>query len=103
MPAAHPDGLTKIVIASLKAANPPVGSPEAEFLALLETPKPMDALRQKVSAYLADVRRQLGDPSKREAEISCLYQLVLDRRKAAVDRIPTLVEVRLAEHLLVLF
>src|SRR5262249_46648692 len=48
---AHPDALTKAVIAKLTAANPAPGSPEADFLAILQTPNPIDTVRARVAAY----------------------------------------------------
>jgi len=92
VPAAHPDDLTRAIIAALRALNPAAGTAEADLLALLENPKPVDVLRQRVLAYLERERVQLGDPQKREAEISRLYNQVLDRRRDAVARIPALIE-----------
>ncbi len=92
VPVAHPDELTKAVITRVQAANPVAGSPEAQFLTLLQSPTPVEALRQTVSAYLGRVRGQLADAAQREAEITRLYQVMLDRRRAAIAHNPTLVE-----------
>ena len=92
VPVAHPDELTKAVITRVQAANPVAGSPEAQFLTLLQSPTPVEALRQTVSAYLGRVRGQLADAAQREAEITRLYQVMLDRRRAAIAHNPALVE-----------
>jgi hypothetical protein len=94
VPAAHPDQLTRDVIARLRALPPSPGSPEAEFLALLENPNPVGALRARVTTYLTRVSARLGDPQQRPAEIERLYRAMLDRRQRAVAQNPTLVESR---------
>jgi len=92
VPAAHPDPLTSDVIARLKALPPAAGSPEAEFLALLENPNPIEAVRAKVTAYFERVRKLLANPQQRKGEIDRLYRVVLQRRKDAIAFNPTLVE-----------
>jgi len=92
VPAAHPDQLTRDVIARLKALSPPTESPEGEFLALLEQSSPVDTLRSKVIAYSDRVRARLADSQQRQGEIERLYRLMLQRRDEAVAHNPALVE-----------
>jgi hypothetical protein len=92
VPAAHPDELTGTVIAALRALNPVAGSAQADLLALLENPKPVDVLRQRVVEYLERVNTRLSDSQQRGPEVARLYQIMLDRRQEAARRIPTLVE-----------
>jgi hypothetical protein len=58
----------------------------------LQRPTPVEALRQTVSAYLGRVRGQLADAAQRQAEITRLYQVMLDRRRATFAHTPALVE-----------
>jgi hypothetical protein len=92
VPAAHPDQLTRDVIARLKALPPAAGSPEAEFLTLLENPNPTEAVRAKVTAYFERVRNLLANPQQRKAEINRLYGVVVQRRQDARTFNPTLIE-----------
>lgn len=82
-PPVHPDALTQAVIANLKAAAPGAGTPAADFLALLQNPDPVDALRQRVTAYRQRVESRLKDPMTRRAELQRLFQLTIDRRRTA--------------------
>lgn len=92
VPAAHPDALTREVISNLKTQNPLPGSPQLDFLELLESPNPVDAARARVATYLERVRTRLADPKQRAAEIDRLYQTMLARRAQATAHNPTLVE-----------
>lgn len=92
VPAAHPDALTLDVIARLRALTPAAGSPEAQFLALLENPDPVGVLRATVTAYMERVRARLADPAQRQGELDRLYRLMLARAKTASDTNPALVE-----------
>jgi hypothetical protein len=82
-PAAHPDDLTKTVIAALNAAAPSAGTPEADFLAVLQTPNPVAVLRQRVLEYKARVQSRLAG-AQRDAELTRLFNLAVQRRKAAL-------------------
>jgi len=92
VPAAHPDQVTRDVIAKLESLKPSAGSPEAEFLALLESPNPVEGLRMKVNAYQDRVRMRLGDALQSQAEVDRLYRALLRRRQEAVAHNPALVE-----------
>jgi hypothetical protein len=84
---AHPDALTKAVIAKLTAANPAPGSPEADFLAILQTPNPIDTVRARVAAYHDRVVKALdpANPATRQAELQRLFNLLLARRRAFLN------------------
>ncbi len=83
--APHPDALTKVVITALEAAAPVASSPEADFLALLRNPDPVKVLRQRVQDYLAREQAALSNQATREAELKRLFNLVIVRRRAALD------------------
>jgi len=92
VPTPHPDALTKTVIQAIRAAGTPgPGSPEAALLALLEDPQPLERVRERVRAY-ADRERAALSGTGRGAELRRLYLRVLERRKAAVEANPVLVE-----------
>jgi len=84
-PAAHPDELTKTVVARIRAARPEPGSTAAEFLALLESPNPVERLRMKLKSRLDEIRKRLGDAGTRGGEIDRLYGVLLARRRAAIE------------------
>lgn len=90
----HPDELTKTVISNLEARRPAAGSAEAEFLAALQHPDPVSALRTKSASYRDRVRARLANPQQRQDEIGRLYAVVLRRRAEATAAIPALVESR---------
>ena len=92
VPAAHPDDLTKAVIASLTAKNPAPNTPEGEWLALLRSTDPRAQVRQKVTAALSRMRTTLGNPQQRAAEITRLYGVMVKRRTDAAAFLPALVE-----------
>jgi hypothetical protein len=92
VPVAHPDELTKAVIASLSKAKPAPGTPQADFLEMLKSKNPRATLRQRVRDYFERVRTKLGNPADRAAEIDRLYRAMLQRRFDAAARIPGLSE-----------
>lgn len=94
VPAAHPDALTRTVIANIQAAKPAPGTPEADFLAVLQSPDPVVVLRQRVRDYIARVQGALGSGAQREAELTRLFNVVVERRKAAIAHpvLQTLIE-----------
>jgi hypothetical protein len=79
--AAHPDALTREVIARLESANPTPGSAKAEFLALLKNPDPVQEVKARVIAYKDRVGQQLGNPATRQAELQRLFRVLGDRRQ----------------------
>jgi hypothetical protein len=83
--APHPDLLTQAVIAALQAASPAAGTPEADFLTVLQSPNPLSALRLRVLSYRQRIQTGLGDATMRAAELRRLFQIAIDRRRAAVD------------------
>ena len=78
----HPDRLTRQVIARLEDANPPAGSPEAEFLAALKSPDPLGAVRARIVDYRNRIADRFSNTSTRNAEIQRLFQLLIARRQA---------------------
>src|SRR5262245_9469659 len=83
-PAAHPDRLTQAVIAALQAASPAAGTPEADFLTLLQSPNPLSTLRQRVLSYRQRVQMRLDNATTRAAELQRLFPIAVDRRRAAL-------------------
>jgi len=77
----HPDQLTRQVIAALEAANPPAGSPEAEFLAVLKSADPVAAVRARIVDYKNRIADRFSNPGPRNAEIQRLFQLLIARRQ----------------------
>jgi hypothetical protein len=69
---AHPDQLTRDVIARIQAQNPPAGSAAAEFLDLLRKPDPVQELRSRVISYRTEVE---------QADRSQLFKQLVQRRK----------------------
>jgi hypothetical protein len=84
-PAAHPDRLTQAVIAALQAASPAAGTPEADFLTLLQNPNPLSALKQRVLSYRQRVQTRLDNATTRAAELRRLFHIAVDRRRAALN------------------
>jgi len=84
-PAAHPDRLTQAVIAALQAASPAAGTPEADFLTLLQSPNPLSTLRQRVLSYRQRVQTRLDNAATRAAELRRLFHIAVDRRRAALN------------------
>ena len=84
VPAAHPDDLTKAVITALQAASPAVGSPEADFLAILRDPDPVKLLKQRVQDYLTREQASLANAATRPAELKRLFDIVIARRREAL-------------------
>jgi hypothetical protein len=78
--AAHPDDLTRAVIAALEARAPAAGSPEAEFLELLRSPDPLARLGQGIAAYQDDVKSKLEDQGRRAGELERLFNELRSRR-----------------------
>jgi len=81
----HPDQLTRQVIAGLEAANPPAGSPEAEFLVALKSADPVAAVRARILDYKNRIADRFNNPSTRSAEVQRLFQLLIARRQAMVN------------------
>ena len=82
---AHPDALTRAVIAAIDAAAPPAGSVAAQFRDTLKAPDPVEVVRDRVKAYKERIAGLLGDAAPaaaRTAEQQRLYNLLLDRRRA---------------------
>ena len=82
---AHPDALTRAVIAAIDAAAPPAGSVAAQFRDTLKAPDPVEVVRDRVKAYKDRIAGLLGDSAAtatRTAEQQRLYGLLLDRRRA---------------------
>jgi hypothetical protein len=69
---AHPDQLTRDVIARIQATNPSSGSAAAEFLDLLRKPDPVQELRSRVIAYRTEVQ---------QIDRSQLFKQLVQRRK----------------------
>jgi hypothetical protein len=84
-PASHPDNLTKTVIAALKAASPAASSPEADFLALLQNPDPTKVLKQRVDDYRTREQAVLANPAMRPAELKRLFNILITRRREALN------------------
>jgi hypothetical protein len=86
---AHPDALTRDIIAKLQASNPASGSVEAEFLTTLRAADPVSAVRARIVAYKDRVAQRLANPGTRQAELDRLFGLLIERRRAVVNH-PTL-------------
>jgi hypothetical protein len=69
---AHPDQLTRDVIARIQAQNPAVGSAAAEFVDLLRRPDPLQELRSRVISYRTEVQ---------QVDRSQLFRQLVQRRK----------------------
>lgn len=80
---AHPDDLSKKVIATLEAAQPAGESAEKRFLDALKNPDAVALLRSQVAAYRSRVSDRLNGSSTRAAELRRLYDLAIARRRAA--------------------
>jgi hypothetical protein len=80
-----PDSLARDVVAKLEAANPAAGSVEAEFLAMLKAPNPVDVVKAKIVAYKDRVSQRLSDQSTRNQELDRLFGLLIARRAAVRD------------------
>lgn len=80
----HPDELTRIVIARLRAAAPAKGTPAADLLRRLESPDPVALLRNDLKAYHARVAARLADAGTRQTELTRLYGLAIDRRERVI-------------------
>jgi hypothetical protein len=79
---AHPDNLARDVIARLEAANLSAGSVEAEFLATLKSPNPLDVVKAKIVAYKDRISQRLSNPSTRQDELQRLFGVLIARRQA---------------------
>jgi hypothetical protein len=80
MRAAHAESTTvQAVIKAVETSNPSPGSPEADFLAVLKSPNPIDVLAQRVEAYLERVESDLAGP-KKQNEIDRLFRRLVERR-----------------------
>lgn len=92
--AAHPDALTRDVIARLESANPAADSAKGEFLALLKNPDPVQEVTARVIAYKDRIGQQLGNPATRQAELQRLFRSLQERRRqfAGDDLFGSLVE-----------
>jgi hypothetical protein len=85
---AHPDALTRSVIAAIDAAAPPTGSVAAQFGDTLKAPDPVAVVRDRVKAYKDRIAGLLADSAPvalRTAEQQRLYSLLLDRRRAFIN------------------
>ena len=85
---AHPDALTRSVIAAIDAAAPPAASVAARFRDTLKAPDPVALVRDQVKAYKDRIASLLADSAPTEArtaEQQRLYGLLLDRRRAFVS------------------
>jgi hypothetical protein len=69
---AHPDQLTRDVIARIQAQNPPADTAAAEFLDLLRKSDPVQELRSRVISYRTEVE---------QADRSQLFKQLVQRRK----------------------
>jgi hypothetical protein len=78
----HPDRLTLDVIARLEAANPAAGSVEADFLATLKSPNPLEVVKAKIVAYKDRISQRLSNQSTRNDELERLFGLLIARRQA---------------------
>jgi hypothetical protein len=78
----HPDRLTRDVIARLEAANPAAGSVEADFLATLKSPNPLEVVKAKIVAYKDRISQRLSNQSTRNDELERLFGLLIARRQA---------------------
>jgi hypothetical protein len=83
-PNSHPDELTAKVIGALEGKTLAPASPEADFLALLQSADPIQALRDRVRAYHDRIEQHLGDAGTRKVELQRLYQVAIDRRRAVL-------------------
>lgn len=85
---AHPDALTRSVIAAIDAEAPPAGSVAAQFRDTLKAPDPVAVVRDRVKVYKDRIAGLLADSvtvAARAAEQQRLYGLLLDRRRAFVN------------------
>jgi hypothetical protein len=78
--AAHPDDLTRSVVAALEATAPAAGSPQADFLELLKSPDPLARLGQRIAAYRDRVKSRLQDQAQRAGELDRLFNELRARR-----------------------
>jgi hypothetical protein len=77
----YPDSLSRQLISTLESKSPPSDSAEAEFLAVLKTPSPIQELHSRVAAYRDRLAAKLADPAMRQAELQRLFGLLITRRK----------------------
>ena len=73
------DSTMQAVIDALERAKPAAGSPEADFLTVLKSPRPIDVLTARVSAYHKRVQTALAGAG-RQKEIQRLFARLIDRR-----------------------
>ena len=64
----HPDALAEEVIARIQAADPPAGTPAAEFLILLQQGDPVAELRRRVRQYRDDLGNRLAPGAESRAD-----------------------------------
>jgi hypothetical protein len=81
----HPDDLTKKVIANLENFKPKAGTPEAKFLAALNSKDPVADLAQQVQLYHDQIEARLANPQTRVSELNRLFALAIDRRLALLN------------------
>lgn len=79
---AHPDDLTKQVIARMEKAKPVAGTPAARFLKALQATDPVKQLELDVAAYHDRVRKALADAATRGVELKRLYGRAIAARNA---------------------
>ena len=72
------------MVAALEGKTLAPTSPEADFLALLQSVDPLQALRARVRTYHDRIEQRLGDAGTRKAELQHLYQAAIDRRRAVL-------------------
>jgi hypothetical protein len=76
------DVLTQAVLEAIARAHPPADSPAAEWHRLLQEQDARTVLQQRVVDYANDVQRALsGDVTAQQAELTRLYQLLVQRRQ----------------------
>ncbi len=81
----QPDDLTRQTIDRLRAAGPPSGSVEADFLGLLESKNSVDQLRDRVTKYRARVTERLKDAATKDDELRRLFIRATAVRRAMVE------------------
>ena len=77
----YPDKLTREIIAALESRKLSADSPEAEFLAILKSPSPVQELKSRVLSYNNRLAATLGNPSTRQGELARLFDLLIARRR----------------------
>lgn len=84
-PNARPDDLTEKVIAALQAVSPPPGTPAARFLERLSSEDAVALLKADVESYANRIKERLANANTRPAELSRLFSLAAERRRAVLN------------------